>query len=57
MPDASAGVYHARSKTGTVAETTALYGMGGSVESNQIISELLTAYLDHLYTGGNKWKK
>jgi len=50
VDDLKAGVDYARSKAGTVAETTALYGMAGSVESNQMVSELLTAYLDHFYT-------
>ena len=50
VDDLKAGVAYARSKTGTIAETTALYGMAGSAESNQVVSELLTAYLDHFYT-------
>ena len=51
MPDTSAGVYYARSKDiYRVAETTVLYGMAGSIESNQMVSELLAAYLDHFYT-------
>jgi glutamate/tyrosine decarboxylase-like PLP-dependent enzyme len=50
VDDLKAGVEYARSKAGTVAETTALYGMAGSVESNQMVSEMLSAYLDHFYT-------
>ena len=50
VDDLKAGVAYARSKAGTVAETTALYGIAGSVESNQMVSELLSAYLDHFYT-------
>ena len=50
MTDINARVYYACSKTGTVVETTALYGMAGSVETNQMVSELFTAYLNHFYT-------
>jgi len=50
ITDLKAGVKYAQSKTGTVAETTALYGMAGSAETNQMMSELLSAYLDHFYT-------
>ena len=48
--DLYSGVEYAKSKTGTVAETTALYGMAGTVESNQMVSELLYGYLDYFYT-------
>lgn len=48
--DLRLGVEYAKSKSGTVAETTALYGMAGTVESNQIVSELLYGYLDYFYT-------
>ncbi|MBC2717766.1 MAG: aminotransferase class V-fold PLP-dependent enzyme [Desulfobacteraceae bacterium] len=50
IEDLKSGVAYARSRSGTVAETTALYGMAGSVENNQVVSELLSAYLDHFYT-------
>jgi sphinganine-1-phosphate aldolase len=44
------GVEYAKSKSGVMAETSALYGMAGTVESNQMVSDLLSAYLDHFYT-------
>jgi glutamate/tyrosine decarboxylase-like PLP-dependent enzyme len=50
VDDLKEGVAYARSNARTVAETTALYGIAGSVESNQMVSELLSAYLDHFYT-------
>ena len=48
--DLKKGVAYARSKAGTVSETTALYGVAGSMEANQMVSELLSAYLDHFYS-------
>ncbi len=48
--DLHSGVEYAKSKSGTIAETSALYGMAGTIESNQMVSELLYAYLDHFYT-------
>ena len=48
--DLKEAVAYARSKHGTVADTTALYGMAGSEEANRMVSDLLSAYLDHFYS-------
>ncbi len=49
IEDLKAGVAYAESKAGTVAETTALYGLAGSVEGNQQVTELVCGLFDHLY--------
>ena len=49
LADLRAGVKHARSNAGTVAETTALYGLAGSVEGNQQVTELIFGFFDYLY--------
>jgi glucose-6-phosphate isomerase len=42
-------VAYARSKAGTVAETTALYGLAGSLEGNRQVTEMIYGALDYLY--------
>jgi glutamate/tyrosine decarboxylase-like PLP-dependent enzyme len=48
--DLREGVEYAKSKAGTVAETTALYGLAGSLEGNQQVTELVFGLFDHLYS-------
>ena len=50
LEDLHAGVEYAKSKAGTVAETTALYGMAGTIEGNQQVTEMIFGYLDFLYS-------
>lgn len=50
IKDLKEGVAYAKEKEGTVAETTALYGMAGSLEGNQAVTDLVYGVLDHLYT-------
>lgn len=50
LTDLKAGVDYARSKAGTVAETTALYGLAGTVEGNQQVAELIFGVFDYLYS-------
>ncbi len=50
LADLHAGVEYARSKAGTVAETTALYGLAGTVEGNQQVAELIYGVFDYLYS-------
>jgi len=38
-----------KSKAGTVAETTTLYGQAGSVDGNQQVTELVFGLFDYLY--------
>jgi glutamate/tyrosine decarboxylase-like PLP-dependent enzyme len=47
--DLRAGVDYARSNAGTTAQTTALYGLAGSLEGNQQVTELVFGLFDHLY--------
>ncbi len=47
--DLRAGVAYAKSKAGTIAQTTALYGLAGSLEGNQQVTELVFGLFDHLY--------
>ena len=49
IKDLRAGVEYAKSKSGEIAETTALYGLAGSVEGNQQVRELVFGLFDHLY--------
>jgi hypothetical protein len=44
-----AGVAYAKSKAGTISQTTALYGLAGSLEGNQQVTELVFGLFDHLY--------
>lgn len=48
--DLRAGVEYAKSAAGTESQTSALYGISGSIEGNKMVSELLTAFFDHFYT-------
>ena len=50
LEDLRSGVEYARSKAGTVAETTALYGLAGTVEGNQQVAELIFGVFDYLYS-------
>ena len=50
LADLRSGVEYAKSKAGTVAETTALYGLAGTVEGNQQVTELIYGVFDHLYS-------
>jgi glutamate/tyrosine decarboxylase-like PLP-dependent enzyme len=49
IADLQEGVAYAKAKAGTVAETTALYGLAGTVDGNQQITELVFGLFDHLY--------
>jgi glutamate/tyrosine decarboxylase-like PLP-dependent enzyme len=49
IEDLGAGVEYAKSKAGTVSQTTALYGLAGSVEGNQQVTELVYGLFDYLY--------
>ena len=49
IDDLRAGVEYAKSKAGTVAETTALYGVAGTLEGNQQVTELVFGLFDYLY--------
>ena len=49
VDDLRAGVAYAKSKAGTTAQTTALYGLAGSLEGNQQVTELVFGLFDHLY--------
>jgi glutamate/tyrosine decarboxylase-like PLP-dependent enzyme len=50
LSDLEAGVEYAKSKSGTVADTTALYGMAGTLEGNQQVTELIYGVFDYLYS-------
>jgi len=50
LQDLHAGLDYAKSNVGTVAETTALYGMAGTLEGNQQITELVFGFFDYLYS-------
>lgn len=50
LEDLYAGVDYAKSKAGTVAETTALYGLAGTIEGNQQVTELVFGLFDYLYS-------
>ena len=49
IADLQEGVAYAKSKAGTIAETTALYGLAGSVDGNQQVTELIFGLFDYLY--------
>ena len=49
IDDLKAGVEYAKSNVGTVAQTTALYGLAGSTEGNQQMTELVFGLFDYLY--------
>jgi len=46
VTDLKEAVVYARSKAGTLAETTALYGLAGSLEDNQKVTEMIYGALD-----------
>ena len=48
--DLKEGVGYAKSKAGTVAETTALYGLGGTPQGNQQATDLIFGALDYMYS-------
>ena len=48
IADLQTGVTYAQSKAATVAETTALYGLAGSVDGNQHVTELVFGLFDYL---------
>jgi glutamate/tyrosine decarboxylase-like PLP-dependent enzyme len=50
LEDLPSGVEYARSRAGTVAETTALYGLAGTLEGNQQVTELIYGVFDYLYS-------
>ena len=50
LEDLRAGVDYARTKAGTAAETTALYGLAGTLEGNQQVTELIYGVFDYLYS-------
>jgi len=50
LEDLHTGVDYAKSKAGTVAETTALYGLAGTLEGNQQVTELVFGFFDYLYS-------
>jgi len=50
VADLREGVDYARSNEGRVAETTALYGLAGTIEGNQQITELIFGFFDYLYS-------
>jgi len=43
------GVAYAKTKAGTPAETAAIYGIAGSLEGNQAVTEMVYGVFDHLY--------
>ena len=49
IDDLKDGVEYAKSKAGTAAQTTALYGLAGSTEGNQQMTELVFGLFDYLY--------
>jgi hypothetical protein len=50
LEDLTAGVAYAKSKAGTPAETSALYGIAGTLEGNRQVTELIYGALDYLYS-------
>ncbi len=49
ISDLKEGVSYAKSKAGTVAKTTALYGLAGTMEGNEQVTELIFGFFDYLY--------
>jgi len=47
--DLKEGVACAKEKAGTPAETAAIYGVAGSLEGNQAVTEMVFGLFDHLY--------
>jgi sphinganine-1-phosphate aldolase len=50
LEDLKAGVAYAKTKSGTAAETTALYGLAGTLKGNQQVTELIYGVFDYLYS-------
>ena len=50
IADLREGVDYARSQAGTQAETTAMYGVAGTLEGNQQVTEMMFGLFDHLYS-------
>jgi sphinganine-1-phosphate aldolase len=50
LDDLKAGVAYAKTKAGSVAETTALYGLAGTLEGNKQVTELIYGVFDYLYS-------
>ena len=50
LEDLHAGLDYAGANAGTVAETTALYGLAGTIEGNQQVTELVFGFFDYLYS-------
>lgn len=48
--DLKAGVEYAKANKGTDAKSSALYGMGATVEGQQMVAELLFDAIDYFYT-------
>ncbi len=47
--DLSAGVAYAKANAGKPAQSSALYGMAGTVEGNRMVEDLLRSVFDHMY--------
>ena len=50
VADLKEGVEYAKTKAGTTAETTALYGLAGTLEGNQAVNEILCGAFDLMYS-------
>ena len=50
LVDLREGVADAKNKADTPAETTALYGMAGTVEGNRQMTEIMYGFFDYLYS-------
>ena len=50
LKDLREGVTYALAKSGTTAETTALYGMAGTVEGNRQMTDIMYGFFDYLYS-------
>lgn len=51
IADLREAVEYAKSKAGTVAATSALYGLAGTLEGNKQVTELVFGFFDYLYAG------
>jgi hypothetical protein len=50
VQDLQKGVAYAKEKAGTQAETTAIYGLAGTPEGNQQVTEMVLGVFDYLYS-------
>ena len=50
VQDLQEGVVYAKEKSGTQAETTAIYGLAGTPEGNQQVTEMVLGVFDYLYS-------